>query len=104
MYLFRKTGNSNSYDPRDNKWAVYKCDNCNHEEYINVTYNFTFDYDSPRMCPQCKTISQQDYIEALKTKINKLTEEKSKINIQIETLISELEQKTKTFKEGEVYV
>lgn len=94
MRLIRKTGFSDTTDPRQQKYAVYSCDGCKHTEYYNVTYNFKFDY-GPKRCPKCGSISSEEYLESIKQKINSLTEEKSRIEIQIEKLITELETKEK---------
>jgi hypothetical protein len=93
MVFVRRTGDSNLNDPRQKRWAIFKCQGCGHEENYDVTFKHDFDYDTPRQCPQCKTVSQSDYIKALKAKINRLTEQKSLIEIEIDQLIREAEQK-----------
>jgi predicted nucleic-acid-binding Zn-ribbon protein len=106
MLFVRKTGFSNLTDPRQKKYAIYKCDVCQHEESYDVTNNPTFDYTSAKRCPNCKSLSNEEYIESLRKKIDNLTNEKNRITIQIEKLTSELESKVnpfKIYKQGEVY-
>lgn len=103
MQFIRKTGFSNLTDPRQKKYAIYKCDVCQHEESYDVTNNPTFDYNSVKRCPNCKSLSNEEYVDSLRKKIDNLINEKNRISIQIEKLISELELKENSIKQGEVY-
>jgi len=99
MIFVRKTGDSNPHDPRQKRWAIFKCQSCGHEENYDVTNKPTFDYDTQRTCPQCKTASEEEYLQNIHSRIDRLTKQKSLLEIEIDQLIREAEVRKKTIKE-----
>lgn len=93
MYFVRtfKTG-CGDYDPRQKKWAVYKCSICGKETEIDITYNGTFDYSCDRRCPHCKSLGKDDRLNNIKAEIETLTEKKSEIQIKIDKLCREADE------------
>lgn len=96
MYFTRLFGsglNSNSYDPRDKVWAEFHCSLCGKDSEIDVTgKQKTFQFDVERRCPKCKQINVDDKALNIKAQIDKLVSDKSRIEIEIEKLINELEK------------
>lgn len=96
MKFIRKFGsgvNTKSADPRDKIWAEFKCDLCNESTDIDITNVIqTFQFHVERRCPNCKQINVEDRKQNLQHQIDKLTQDKSKIEIEIQTLIDELNE------------
>jgi len=90
-------GRDHAYDPRGKVWAEYKCSVCDHvhDEDVSRTWNTTFQ-TRDRICPACRCMHSDDKVLNLKAELEKLTANKSLIEVQIEQLereISELEEK-----------
>jgi DNA-directed RNA polymerase subunit RPC12/RpoP len=80
-------------DPRNKIWAEYKCALCGKTSDIDVTRVMdTFDFDRDRRCTHCGQIDIVDKKINLKSQLEKLTVEKSRIEIQIERVIRELNE------------
>lgn len=96
MYFVRKyKSGGGDYDPRQKRWAVFHCALCGHDEDINITRTeSTFQYDRERRCPACGQLNAGDREKNLKAQLEKLTHEKSKIEIEIEKLVRELNEIT----------
>jgi hypothetical protein len=94
MYFNRLFGSgldSKSPDPREKVWAEYMCSFCGNTTEIDVTgRRNTFDFQRERRCPKCHQLSSEDKVINLKSQIEKLTSDKSHIEIQIQQLIEEL--------------
>lgn len=85
--------NTNSTDPRDKIWAEFVCDLCGEETQIDVTSTrATFDFARERRCPHCKQISASNKALNLQAQLNKLTSDKSRIEVQIEQIERELNE------------
>lgn len=81
----------NRRDVRDKIWAEFHCSLCGKNHDIDVTNTMnTFQFDRERKCPSCGNIDINDKENNLKLSIEKLTQEKSRIEIQIQQLINEL--------------
>jgi len=52
-----------------------------------------------RTCPQCKTASEEEYLQNIHSRIDRLTKQKSLLEIEIDQLIREAEVRKKTIKE-----
>lgn len=93
MYFVKKfhQGGADNPDPRLKEYAEFKCECCNTEPWIDITFNTKFDFERIRKCPDCGMIDEKDYLKTKKSKIESLTEEKSKIEIEIEQLCREVE-------------
>ena len=96
MYFVRLFGsglNSKTSDPREKVWAEFHCSLCGEDTEIDVTgRRDTFQFDRERRCPKCGQIDAEDKALNLKAQIDKLVSDKSRIEIQIEKLINELEK------------
>jgi len=80
-------------DPRDKIWAEFECTICNNNTDIDVTSTMkTFQFERERKCPHCGNTNPEDKITNLKYQLEKLTEDKSRINIEIERITRELEE------------
>jgi DNA-directed RNA polymerase subunit RPC12/RpoP len=93
MYYVRtfKSG-AGDYDPRQRIWAVYKCALCDKETEIDITRverSFQF---RERVCPHCGQLNAEDKVINLKAQINKLTVDKSRIEVEIGRLERELNE------------
>lgn len=96
MYFVRLYGSGldkNSTDPRHKIWAEYKCGLCGEITDIDVTSTkSTFDFKRDRRCPHCKQINAEDRKQNLKAQLDKLTADKSRIEVEIEQIERELSQ------------
>lgn len=96
MYFVRKFGsglNTISSDPRDKIFAEYKCALCGKTSEIDITrVTESFDINRERRCPKCGQISADDKRKNLVAQIEKLTSDKSSIEVQIDKLTRELEE------------
>ena len=93
MYFTRtyKSGGAD-HDPRQIHWAEFMCSVCGEESEINITYReSTFDFERERKCPHCGQLNPEDHAKSIKAAIEKLTAEKSRIEVRIEQLTQELE-------------
>ncbi|MDD5651736.1 MAG: hypothetical protein PHF86_15175 [Candidatus Nanoarchaeia archaeon] len=98
MYFVKtyKAGGAD-YDPRQKIWALYRCSLCKKESLIEVTRTIdTFDFSVERRCEKCGMINSDDRVINMKAQIDKLTMEKSRIQVQIEKLETELNEVTET--------
>jgi hypothetical protein len=96
MYFVKtyKSGGED-YDPRQRTWALFKCGLCNKDNVIDITrIKDTFDFSCERRCEKCGMINSEDKILNMKAQLNKLTVEKSRIQIQIEQIERELNEAT----------
>lgn len=95
MYFVKLFGSGldkNRRDPRDKVWAEFHCSLCGKNTDIHVTRVLdTFDFKRERRCSHCGQISSEDAKINLKAQIDKLTIDKSRIEVEIEKLTSELE-------------
>jgi hypothetical protein len=97
-------GAEGSYDPRGKVWAEYICAVCGHvqDEDVSRTWNTTFQ-TRDRLCPVCRSMSSEDKVINLRAELDKLTENKSRIEVEIEKIereISEFEAKEQTENEN----
>ena len=89
--LFGSGLNSKSSDPREKVWAEFHCSLCNEDTEIDVTgRRNTFQFDVERRCPKCGQLHAGDKALNLQAKLDKLTSDKSRIQIEIERLEKEL--------------
>jgi len=96
MYFVRtyKSGGAD-HDPRQKTWAEFHCSICGNDHNIDVTSTYkTFDFQRERVCPHCKQLNSEDRKKNIQAEIDKLTEDKRKIDIKIKQLIKELESDT----------
>ena len=102
MYYVRLFGSgldTDRFDPRDKIFAEFKCALCGGISEIDVTTTrHSFDYARERKCPKCGLVSVADKEQNLKATLEKLTTEQSRIQVQIEKTIRELDE-IKTSKE-----
>lgn len=94
MYFVRtyKSG-APDYDPRQKEWAEFHCDVCGEDSDLEVTNRTSqFDFKRERMCPHCKQTNPEDRIKNIEAQINKLTKERKRIEVEIESLIKSLEK------------
>ena len=98
MYFTKLFGaglDKNRRDPRDKIWAEFHCALCGENSEIDVTGNRnTFQFHVERRCPKCGQLNADDKAKNLKVIIERLTQEKSKIEIQIQQMIDELNKTT----------
>lgn len=95
MYFVRFFMNGPKYDARTKEWAEMKCDVCGNEHHIDVTRSKSkFEVEKEIKCPHCGMVDFEDRESQIKSKIARLTEEKSKIDVEIEQLFKEFETKT----------
>jgi len=103
MYFVRMYKNGcGNYDPRQRTWAVYHCSVCGEDTDIDVTRVMsTFQFDRDRKCPYCGCVSPDDKEKNLKAQLNKLTTQKSRIQIEIDKIERELNEiEVSATKEG----
>lgn len=80
-------------DARDRVFAEFKCNICEKTTEIDVTgRRSTFDFGRERKCPQCGLTNPQDKEQNLKAMLDKLMEDKSGIEIQIDKIERELNE------------
>lgn len=105
MYFVREFGSgldTNRRDPRDKIFAEYKCALCGQLSEIDVTVTrLTFDFDRERKCPHCGQIDAEDKLMNLRANLEKLTTEKSRIQIEIDKVERELNEYECQFKSDE---
>jgi hypothetical protein len=90
-------GGAADHDPRQLTWAVFHCDVCGEDNEINITgRQGTFQFHVARKCPHCNSFGKEDKIISLKKEIEKLTENKTSIGVEIERLEKELKSLTST--------
>jgi rubredoxin len=84
-------GDVGKYDPRGKVWAEYVCSVCDHvhDEDVSRTWNTTFQ-TRDRICPKCRCTSSEDKAINLKVELEKLTRNKSLIEVEIEKIEREL--------------
>jgi len=96
MYFTRLFGaglDKNRHDPRDKIWAEFHCSLCGEDSEIDVTRVMNnFQFDKERKCPKCGLISSEDRILNLKSQLDKLTSDKSRIEIEIDKIERELNE------------
>ncbi|MBD3260255.1 MAG: hypothetical protein GF334_01035 [Candidatus Altiarchaeales archaeon] len=98
MFFVRKyTSGAGDYDPRQRRWAEFHCALCGHDEDYDITRTeLTFQYDRERRCPACGQLNADDREKNLKAQLAKLTNDKSKIEVEIEKLMRELDEISQT--------
>lgn len=96
MYFTRMFGsalNTTRRDPRDKIFAEFKCALCGETSEIDITTTqHTFDFERERRCKHCGQIDANDKALNLKAQLEKLTDDKSRIEVQIEKVIRELDE------------
>lgn len=93
MYFDRTFTSGALHDPRSKTWAEFKCPVCGEDTQIDITgRQATFDFTRERICPHCHQKSPEDALINLKTEIDKLTQEQSRIAVQIEELTRQYEE------------
>jgi glutaredoxin len=93
LRLFGSGLDNSRSDPRDKVWAEYQCSLCGMKSEIDVTsIRHNFDFEKERQCPHCRMIDSADKEKNLKAKLEKLTIDKSRIEVQIEQLIREIDE------------
>ena len=94
MFFQRKYKNGCAdYDPRQIIWAEFHCALCGKDTDINITrVTETFQFDRERRCPHCGHIDSADREKNLNAQLEKLTFDKSKIEVQIDKLERELNE------------
>ena len=102
MYFVRKyTSGAGDHDPRQILWAEFKCGACGHVHDEDITTRRdTFQFEVEMRCPECKCFNPEDRVQNLKTQIDKLTGDKSRIETEIEQLERELNEVTGNPKEA----
>lgn len=85
-----KSGGSDN-DPRQKTWAEFACTVCGEKQDIDITRNASFDFTKERKCLKCGCTGEADRVFNLKKEVEKLTETKSKLEIQIASLCEEIE-------------
>ena len=80
-------------DPLDKIWAEFKCSLCEKTSDVDVTSTrHSFDFARERQCPKCHMIDANDRLTNLESQIEKLTVDKSRIEVEIERLTKQLEE------------
>lgn len=96
MYFVKLFGSGldkNRRDPRDKVFAEFHCSLCGKNSDIHVTRVLdTFDFKRERRCPHCKQISSEDKAINLRAQLDKLTVDKSRIEVEIEKIERELNE------------
>ncbi len=96
MYFLRLFGSGldkNRRDPRDKVFAEFHCSLCGKNTDIHVTRVMdTFDFKRERRCPHCKQISSEDKVINLRAQLDKLTVDKSRIEVEIDKIERELNE------------
>jgi hypothetical protein len=96
MYFTRLFGaglDKNRRDPRDKIWAEFHCALCGENSEIDVTGNRnTFQFHVERRCPKCGQLNANDKALNLKAQLEKLTSDKSRIEIEIDQIERELNE------------
>jgi hypothetical protein len=85
--------NTTSSDPRNKVFAEYKCSVCGEEQEIEVTKTWKTTFQTiDKICPHCKCFSIDDKEKSLNEQLEKLTSEKSRIEIEIDKIERELNE------------
>lgn len=94
MYFVRTYKNGcGDYDPRQIIWAEFHCSVCGEDTDINVTRTMTtFQFDRDRVCPHCHCLDPSDKAKNLQSQLDKLTTDKSRIEVEIEKIERELNE------------
>jgi predicted RNA-binding Zn-ribbon protein involved in translation (DUF1610 family) len=93
------SGGAAIHDPRRKTYAVFHCDVCGEDEEVDITgRQDTFQFNTPRLCPHCKSMGKDDEVVSIKKEIEELTRTKNNIDIQLEQLTTKLEELTTTEK------
>lgn len=82
-------------DPRRKWYAVYKCEACEHEAWIEMYDPHLFNKE-PRRCPECQSFGAEDLRKSLEAKRASLEAQEAQVRAEIEKVIIEigkLEQK-----------
>ena len=77
------------------KWVIkWVCNNCDHVELENKEYvKPKISMDRQKKCPKCKSFGKDDYIKAARARIEQLTEQRSMIDVEIDRLVRQIEEK-----------
>ena len=102
MYFVREFGaglDTHRFDPRDKVFAEFHCSLCGEDTDINITrVRETFQFDRERKCPHCGQTNAGDKELNLKAQLEKLTSDKSRLEVEIEMIENELNQVTSATK------
>lgn len=106
MYYLRtfKSGEGvGKSDPREKKWAEFKCACCDNLHQIDITRIKDFDFGIERKCPHCGKLNPDDRKKSIQAEIDKLTEERRRIDVMIEQKIKELDSDHKVEYDRNVF-
>jgi DNA-directed RNA polymerase subunit RPC12/RpoP len=80
-------------DPREKVFAEYHCSLCGEDMEIDVTGIINqFDINRERRCKHCRQLNANDKEMNLKAQLDKLTSDKSRIQIEIDQIERELNE------------
>jgi len=87
------------------KWVKkWECSNCEYDELDNVGFIKPVAIDlmigREKLCPKCKSMGKDDHQKQLLLRIDTLTEQRSNIDVEIESLTAELESVDKQTEEA----
>ncbi|MFW6272694.1 MAG: hypothetical protein ACOC2U_02805 [bacterium] len=101
MYFVRTyNAGGAEHDPRRKLWAEFHCSLCEENTDFDITTTkHTFQFDRERKCPHCGQINSEDKFKNLQAQLDKLTEQKSKIEIEIDRIERELNENKIVSKE-----
>lgn len=91
MFYMKDWYSGPKYDPRTKHWVEYKCPCCNNLHQVDITRKNGYDMSKEIKCPHCGKLNANDSIEGLKKEIDRLTENRRAIDIQIEELERKIE-------------
>lgn len=91
MIFIRQFQTGTGRDPRDKWIAVYKCDACGHEAWLEM-YDPTQYNKDPRRCPECGSMGAEDLRKSLEARRASLEAQEAKVRLEIEKVIQEIEQ------------
>lgn len=91
--LFGSGLDKNRRDVRDKIWALFHCNICGKTHDIDVTNTInTFQFERERKCPHCGLVDEKDKEANLKSQLDKLTADKTRIEIELEKIERELSE------------
>jgi len=77
-------------DPRNKRYAVYKCEACGHDVWVHMPTPSTFDRRD-RPCPRCGSMGAGDRRASLEAQKRALEAERTRIDQEIAKLVAEIE-------------